>query len=112
MPNKTSSRISAILTIVLLVLTGLVILFAQVLTLNGFSERAGTISLITSLICQGAAIIVAALLAGRLTRWFIEKFNWNKTLAVIVAVIAASIPGGLLMALGLFISIFVAEGIR
>jgi len=52
------------------------------------------------------------LLAGRLTRLFIEKFNWNKTLAVIVAVLAGTIPGGLLMSLGLFISVLVAEGLR
>jgi membrane protease YdiL (CAAX protease family) len=112
MPNKTASIISAILTVILLIVTGLVILFAQLLALNGFSERVGTISLVTSLVCQGAAVILAALLAGRLTRWFIEKFNWNKTLAMIIAVIAASIPGALLMAFGLLISIFVAEGIR
>ncbi len=112
MPNKTPSLISSIITIALLILTGLVILFAQLLALNGFSEREGMISLVTSLVCQGAAVIVAALLASRLTRWFIEKFNWNKTLAVIVAVIAGTIPGGLLMSLGLFISILVAEGIR
>src|SRR5687767_10692855 len=104
MPNKTPSIISAILTIVLLIVTGLVILFAQLLALNGFSEREVTISLVTSLVCQGASVIVAALLAGRLTRTFMEKFNWNKTLAVIVAVIAAAILGGLLMTIGLLIS--------
>jgi hypothetical protein len=112
MSTKTPSLISAILTVVLLIVTGLVILFAQLLALNGFSERAGTISLVTSLVCQGAAIIVAALLAGRMTRTFTEKFSWNKTLAVIVAVIAAAILGGVLMTIGLLISIFVAEGIR
>jgi hypothetical protein len=111
MPNKTPSR-SAIITTILLVLTGLVILFAQLLALNGFSERVGTISLVISLVCQGASIIVAALLARRLTRWFLEKFNWSNALAGIASVIAAAIAGGALMTLGLIISIFVAEGIR
>jgi len=112
MSTKTPMTISSVLTTILLILTGLVIIFAQLLALNGFSEREGTISLVTSLVCQGASIIVAALIAGRLTRWFIGKFNWSNALAVIVAVIAAAILGGVLMTIGLLISIFVAEGIR
>lgn len=111
MPNKTPSR-SAIITTILLILTGLVILFAQLLAMNGYSERVGTISLVISLICQGASIVIAALLASRLTRWFIEKFNWSNPLAGFAGVIAAAIAGGMLMTLGLIISLLVAEGIR
>ena len=111
MTNKTPSR-SAIITTILLILTGLVILFSQLLVLNGFSERVGTISLVISLICQGASIIVAGVLATRLTRLFLEKFNWSNVVAGIAGVIAACIAGGALMTLGLIISIFVAEGIR
>src|SRR5688572_30835354 len=112
MPNKTPSRISSIITIVLLILTGIVILLSQLLALNGFSERVGTISLVISLICQGASIIVAGLLAGRLTRLFLDKFNWHRALAGAAGVIAACIAGGVLMTIGLIISLFVAEGIR
>src|SRR5690349_6725792 len=72
MNNKTPSIISAIVTVVLLILTGLIILFSQLLALNGFSERVGTISLATSFGCQVISIIIAAVLSSRLTRRFME----------------------------------------
>src|SRR5690242_5814721 len=81
MNNKTPSIISVIVTIILLVLTAIVILFSQLLAMNGYSERVGTISLAISFLCQVASIIVAAILTSRLTRRFIEKSNWSRGLA-------------------------------
>ena len=52
MTNKTPAIIASVLTIILLVILGVVVLFTQLVALNGFSERVGTIALGVSLGCQ------------------------------------------------------------
>jgi hypothetical protein len=112
MHNKAPAIISAILTVLFLVVIAILLLVGQLLALNGFSERQGTVSLVTSLVCQGTSVVLAAVLASRLTQAFIEKFNWNKAVAVIVAVVAGIFPGTVLMSLGFFVSVLIAEGLR
>ena len=112
MSNKTPAIISVILTVLFLILIAILLLLGQLLALNGFSEREGTISLVTTLVCQGTSVILAAVLASRLTQAFIEKFNWNNAVAVVVAVVAGIFPGTVLMSLGLLISVLIAEGLR
>jgi hypothetical protein len=108
MSAKTPSIISAALTVVFLIVFVILVLFVQMLALNGASERQGVTSMGISLACQGVAIVLAAILAGRLTNLVISKFNWNNVVAVIVAVIAGTFVGGLVSFLSVIIAIPVA----
>lgn len=112
MSNKTPAIISAVLTIILLILTSIVLTLGQLVALNGFSERVGTIALVTSLVCQSAGGILAVILAWQLANLFIAKFNWNKVLAVLISVFSGVIVGGGISLLSLFVSVILAEEIR
>lgn len=108
----THKTLSAILTIILLILTTAVILFAELIALNGFGEREGTFALGASLLCQGAGIVIAAAVASRLSDWLVTRFDWHKTLSVIVAVLAGSMLGGGFGVISVLLSLVVAEGMR
>ena len=111
MSNKTPAIISAILTIVLLILFAVLSFFTQMIALNGVSESQGTTAMGISLVCQGVGVILAGLLAGWLANFVITKFNWNKILAVMIAVIAGVLIGGTISFFSTIISIPLA-GIR
>ena len=63
MPNKKPIIISAILTIILLIIFGVLSVFTQMLVLNGVSESQGMTAMGVSLVCQGAGAILAAAFA-------------------------------------------------
>ena len=105
MPNKTPAIISAVSTIILLILFGVVSVLTQMLVLNGVNESQGTTAMGVSLVCQGAGAILAAAFAGWLTNLVITKFNWNNILAVVVAVIAGTLLGGVISFLSIIVSI-------
>ena len=111
MTNKTPAIISALLTIVLLILFAILSVFTQMIALNGVSESQGMTAMSISLVCQGVGLILAGLFAGWITNIVIAKFNWNKILAVIVAVIAGVPIGGTISFASTIISIPLA-GIR
>jgi hypothetical protein len=111
MPTRTPSIIAAVLTVLVLILFSIVFLFVEVIALNGASERQGTIALGVSLLCQGVGAILAASIAGWLTRFVIIKFNWNTILAVIAAVIAGATTGVVISLLSIFVAL-PAAGIR
>src|SRR5687768_13181289 len=111
MPNKRPAIISAVLTIILLIIFGVLSVFTQMLVLNGVSERQGMTAMGVSLVCQGAGAILAAAFAAWLTNLVITKFNWNNILAVVIAVIAGTLLGGLISFLSIIISIPLA-GVR
>jgi hypothetical protein len=111
MLNKKPVIISAVLTIILLIIFGILSVFTQMLVLNGVSESQGMTAMGVSLICQGAGAILAAVLAAWLTNLGITKFNWNNILAVVIAVIAGTLLGTLISFLSIIISIPLA-GIR
>ena len=111
MPTKTPSIVSTVITVILLLLTAALGLFGLVIALNGYNDRAGGPALATTFVCNGIAIILAAVLAWRLPRWLVGKFNWNSILAVIVSVIAGSTAGGILSFTSVFIGIFIADAI-
>ena len=103
--NKTPAIISAVLTIVLLILFAVLSVFMQMIALNGVSESQGATAMGISLVCQGVGLILVGLFAGWLTNLVITKFNWNKILAVIVAVIAGVLLGGAISFVSFIISI-------
>ena len=111
MPTKTPSIVSTILTVILLILFGIASMFFLVVALNGFSTSEGGPALITSLVCNVIGIIATAILAWRLPRWLIGKFNWNSIVAVIVSVLAGLFVGGGLSAIALFIGVLVADSL-
>lgn len=103
--NLTPSIISSVLTSAILLVFAVLSVFTQMLALNGASERQGVIAIGISLGCQGFALIVAAILASRLTHILIVKFKWNNIASVLVAVIAATTFGALMTFLSIIISI-------
>jgi hypothetical protein len=111
MPTKTPATVSAILTILILVLLAVVFVLLQMVALNGVSERQGVTAMGVSLGCQGIVMILLGGLAARATTFLITKTEWNSILAVIVTVLVATTIGGVIAFLSSFISIAVA-GIR
>ncbi len=112
MPNKTPAIISAVITFTLLVVISAALSFGQLVALNGFSEQAGLISLVTSLVCQGVGNILAVIIAWRLTIRFITKSNWGSVPAVLVSIVAGTVTGAGLAVIALIGTIFLAEQIR
>ena len=112
MPNKTPAIVSAVITFILLLIISVILSFGQLVALNGFSERAGTISLITSLICQGVGNILTVIIAWRLTNRFITKSNWSNIAAVVVSVLIGTLTGAGLTFVSMIASILLAEQIR
>ena len=111
MPNKTPAIISTVLTILLLIVFGVLSIFAQMLALNGVGERQGMTAMGISFACQSVGVILAGILSWRLTNLVINKFDWNRMLAVAVSVIAGVIFGAAVSFLSIIISIPLA-GIR
>ena len=111
MSNKSPAMISAILTVLILVLLAIVFLLLQMIALNGASERQGLTALGLSLGCQSIVVILLATLAARATKFLIAKAEWNSILAVVVTVLIASVMGGVISFLASIIAIPVA-GIR
>jgi MFS family permease len=109
MPTKTPSIISVVLTVIVLILLGLFMGFMSLVALNGFSEREGAPALITFGVCVSIGIILSAVLAGRLTKLFIAKYNWNSILAVAVALLASTVLGIILYAIAFFLEIVIAD---
>ena len=108
---RTPATVSAILTVLMLILLAGVSLLLQMVVLNGVSERQGGIAMGISLGCQGLVIILLAIFAARATRFLITKANWNSILAVVMTVLVAAVIGGTLSFLSTLISIPIA-GIR
>jgi hypothetical protein len=108
MSSKSPATISAILTVLILVLLAIVFLLLQMIALNGVSERQGGIAMGLSLGCQSIVIILLAALAGRATTFLVTKVEWNSILAVVITVLIASIIGGVISLLANIISIPVA----
>jgi hypothetical protein len=65
--------LSAGLTVILLLLAGAVVLLAEIVAFNGFSDRQGILALAGSLDCQGMGMFIAAVVAMRLSGWLVTK---------------------------------------
>jgi hypothetical protein len=109
MTTKTLSIISAVITAIFVILIGLFIFFMILVALNGYGDREGTAALAINLICSGGGTILSAILAGWLTRLTIDKFNWNKILAIIVSMAAGTTLGSVAALGSLVLSIIAAD---
>jgi membrane protease YdiL (CAAX protease family) len=108
MPNKSPATISAILTVLILILLSILFLLLQMLALNGASERQGLTAMGISLGCQSLVIIFLATLAARATTFLTTKVEWNSILAVIITVLVAATIGGVISFLASIVAIPVA----
>jgi hypothetical protein len=111
MPDKNPANISAILTILLLIMLAVLSLLFEMLAFNGVSERQGLIAMGTSLACQGVVMILAGVFARWLTNFLITKATWNNIMAVGTAVLVAASISGAIAFLSILIAIPIA-GIR
>jgi len=111
MSNRSPATISAILTVLILIVLAIVFLLLQMVALNGVNERQGLTAMGLSLACQSLVIILLATLAARATRFLITRVEWNSILAVLVTVLLAATIGGAISFLASFLAIPVA-GIR
>lgn len=111
MPTRTPSIIAAVLTVLLLILTSILFLFGELVLLSGVSERQGTLALVTSVVCQGVGVILAAIPASWLTRMMITRLKLHAVVAVILSVVAGVALGGLVAFVSVMVAIPIA-GIR
>ncbi len=111
MPSKIPAILSTVLTVIILIGFSVLSVLTQMLALNGASERQGMTALGISLVCQGVGVILAGIFVWWLTNTAVHKWNRNKIVSVIIAVLAGTTLGGLISLLSIFISIPVA-GIR
>lgn len=109
MATKPHVPVSVLLAIILLILTAFLVMFIQIVLLNGvMNERQATTALGVTLGCQVLTIILGAMFARWLTRLLITRFNWSGGLAVFIPLLLILILGagaGFLSILGgLFVS--------
>ena len=101
--------ISVTLTVLLLILVALVTMFGQIVLLNGVTnEGQATTALGVTLGCQGAIIIIGAILARWLTKLMITRFNWNSVLAVVIAVALVTFSGAVISFFSTIVGILAA----
>lgn len=108
MTDKRLSVLSGVLTVILLVIFGILILFVQLVLLNGVSERQGGIALGVSLLCQGLVILLAGFFAAWFSRLLVVRWAWNRALAIIVAVFLGILAGIPALFFSVLISILLA----
>ena len=112
MSDRLPVVVSALVTFILLGITGFLIYVAQMVALNGvIDESKAFTSIGLSVACQGLTILFASAFAGWFANTLIMKFDWNRALAVIAAVIVATLLGASIALISTVISIPLA-GIR
>ena len=111
MPSKTPAILATVLTIIILIVIAALSVLTQMLVLNGASENQGMTAMGISLGCQGVGIILAGVLTWWLANSAVNKWNWNKVIAVLIAVVAGTTLGGVISAISIIAAIPLA-GIR
>lgn len=111
MSSKTTAIISAVLTIILLVVFGVLSAFFEIIALNGASDKQGMTALGTSLVCQGGSAILAGIFAWWVSKLMVTKFNLNNILAIIIVVTVVVPLGAAISFCAMLLSILLA-GIR
>jgi hypothetical protein len=109
--NKVPQLIAGLTTFFILIVAGIASLFVQMVAFNGVSESKGFNAMSISVVCQSVVLILAVIFARWVSRFLITKFNLNKALAVLAAILTAS-GLGLVLA---FVSVVIAipiSGIR
>jgi hypothetical protein len=108
MPNKTPAILSTVLTVIILIVIAVLSVLTQMLILNGASEDQGLTAMGISLGCQGVGMILAGVLAWWLANSAVNKWNWNKVIAVLTAVIAGTTLGVVISVISTIVAIPIA----
>ncbi len=111
MPDKRPAIISAILTIVLLVICGVLVFLMEIVLLNGVSDSRGGTALGIAVGCQGVVALLAGLGAAWSSGFLVRRFELNKTVAVILSACLWTVVGAVLALISVFVSI-AAAGIQ
>jgi len=93
MSTKVPSAIAGLSTFFILIALGVLSVFGQMVVLNGANESQAFNAMAASVICQTVYLLLAVILARWLVNLLIAKFNWNKFLAVLTAIIVPSVLG-------------------
>ncbi|KXK14201.1 MAG: hypothetical protein UZ14_CFX002001269 [Chloroflexi bacterium OLB14] len=112
MLTKPPSTISAVLSVILLIASGLFTGFFLLVALNGFSEREGLPGLLAYLICVIVMVVVGAIFASKLTSRFILKNNWRSFWAVSISLLIVVIIGILYSSGAVLLSVALASFLR
>lgn len=111
MPAKFPLIISSILSVVILLVVGAGVFLIAVVALNGFNSRQGEAALTVFALCGGIGVIVSAMLTGRLTKYFITKYNWNGFWAAIVSMLVSVMAGVIFYGIAFILSLVVAQAL-
>jgi hypothetical protein len=98
-------------TFFLLIAVAIILLFGELVALNGASESQGFNAMSITVICQSVSMFPAVILARWVTKFLITKYNWNAFLTIVIAVIAGTSVGSILSFISVIIAIPLA-GIR
>lgn len=111
MPTRIPTAIAGLSTFFLLIAVAILLLFGELVALNGASESQGFNAMSITVICQSVSLFPAVILARWVTKFLITKYNWNTFLTVVIAVIAGTGVGSILSFISVIIAIPLA-GIR
>lgn len=107
----TAKIVAAIFTCVLNLAVGVVVFSILVISLNGFSARAGQAALIAYIVLAVVVTIVMSLGAFLSTGYLIKR-KFSGAVAALIAVPVFSIVGSVLKVVCVFIAILIAEFVR
>jgi len=107
--RKTHSTIAGLSTFFILIAIGVLSIFWQLVLLNGETDSDAFNLLAISAIGQSIWLLIAVIIARWLSNLLITKFNWNKFLAILVAIIIPTGLGAVISFLLIFIPTLLAE---
>jgi hypothetical protein len=103
--NKVPLAIAGLSTFFILIAVGVLSVFGQMAVLNGAKDSQAFNAMAASVICQSVYLLIAVVLARWLANLLITKFNWNKILAILVAIIVPTGLGAVIAFLAVIVTI-------
>ncbi|MBA3534275.1 MAG: hypothetical protein H0T73_20330 [Ardenticatenales bacterium] len=107
MTTSPSSWIIPAITGVIALLLGALLFFMVILGLNGFTEKQAEPMLLATLVLILGNIVLSAWLSGWLTRMMQARTEVSMWLIGPLAVLGATLVGGMLLMVGIFIGLLI-----
>jgi hypothetical protein len=111
MTPKSVTNLAMFLTVLLLLGFGILLVFGQLVAMNGFNSRQASAAFVITFLCQGGGVVAATFLAARLARRLFEQSKWSQFTAVAVSVFAGVSVGVALSAIGAVAALLVGESL-
>lgn len=111
MSTKATATVAGLSTFFLLIVVAVAFFFGQVVLLNGASGSQSSTALGVGATCLAISLLPSVILARWLTNLLITKFDWNKFLVIVIAIISSVGLGSVLMFLSIMVGTL-ASGIR